>query len=661
MPFTKYANLDFDQIRDQIKDYLRANSNFSDFDFEGSNFSVLIDTLAYNTYISSFNANMVVNESFIESAALRENVVSLARNIGYTPRSRTASKSKISFSVNFSGSSQTVTLKAGLVCVGNTKNTSFVFSIPEDITTLSPLDNALDNQIGARTATFSDIDVYEGSYAVKKFNVEQSLDQRYIINNSSIDTSTLKVRVKGPQDQGLGNEFVRSDTIFKITSSSEIYFLQEVKDEQYELLFGDGVIGKQLETGSQIVASYIVTNGIDGNGVANFSFSGVLRGGSDERISPSNSIVVTTNQKAQGGTEIESIQSIKYFAPRTYSSQYRAVTASDYEAIVKQVFPDAESVSVVGGEEMTPPRFGEVEISIKPKNDYFVSDFNKGLILGRLKDYAVAGIKQSIVDLEILNVELDIFVYYNGSKVSSLENLKSSVSSTLSEFASSEDLNNFGGRFKYSKLLNVIDSTDTSITSNITKVKIRRDMKSSINNPSQYELCFGNQFHVNPNGANIKSTGFNVAGVPDVLYMTDTPGIISNNVNVTSNLAATEVFNRRPGASIRVETGVISFISIDENGVSSVKVQNAGSVNYKTGEINIFTVNIVNTVLPNGVIEVQAFPESNDVIGLENLYVELSIDKSTINMVKDTITSGEQVSGIGFPVTSSYSNGKLTR
>jgi hypothetical protein len=661
MPFTKYANLDFDQIRDQIKDYLRANSDFSDFDFEGSNFSVLIDTLAYNTYISSFNANMIVNESFIESAALRENVVSLARNIGYTPRSRTAAKSKISFSVKFSGSSQTVTLKAGLVCVGNTKNTSFVFSIPEDITATAPLDNALDNQIGARTALFSDIDVYEGSYAVKKFNVDQSLDQRFILDNASIDTSTLRVGIKGPLDQGIDNKFVRSDTVFKITSSSEIYFLQEVRDEKYELLFGDGVIGKKPETGSQIVASYIVTNGIEGNGVVNFSFSGVLRGSSDERISPTTSIVVTTNQKAQGGTEIESIQSIKYFAPKTYSSQYRAVTASDYEAIVKQVFPDAESVSVVGGEEMTPPRFGEVEISIKPKNDYFVSDFNKGLILGRLKDYAVAGIKQSIVDLEILNVELDIFVYYNGSKVSSLENLKSSVTSTLSEFSRSEDLNNFGGRFKYSKLLNVIDSTDTSITSNITKVKIRRNMKSSINNPAQYELCFGNQFHVNPAGANIKSTGFSVAGVPDILYMTDTPGIISNNVNVTSSLAATEVFNRRPGSSVRAETGVISFISIDENGVSSVKVQNAGSVNYKTGEINIFTVNIVNTVLSNGTIEVQAFPESNDVIGLENLFVELSIDKSTINMVKDTITSGEQVSGIGFPVTSSYSNGKLTR
>ena len=641
MPFTKYANLDFDQIRDQIKNYLRANSDFSDFDFEGSNFSVLIDTLAYNTYISAFNANMVVNESFIESAALRENVVSLARNIGYTPRSRTSAKSKVSFSVKFSGSSQTVTLKAGLVCVGSTKNTSFVFSIPEDITTISPLDNPLDNQIGARTATFSNIDVSQGSYAVKKFNVDQSLDQRFILDNSSIDTTTLRVRVKGPEDITIGDEFVRSDTLFKITSTSEIYFLQEVKDEKYELLFGDGVIGKKLETGSQIVASYIVTDGIEGNGVSSFNFSGVLRGSEEERISPTVSVVVTTNQKAQGGAEIESVQSIKYFAPRTYSSQYRAVTASDYEAIVKQIFPDAESVSVVGGEEMTPPRFGEVEISIKPKNDYFISDFNKGFILGKLKDYAVAGIKQTIVDLEILYVELDTFVYYNGSKVSSLENLKSAVTSTLSEFSKSEDLNNFGGRFKYSKLLNIVDSTDGAITSNITKVKIRRNMRTITNNPAQYELCFGNQFHVENDGFNIKSTGFNVAGIPDILYMTDTPTIVT--------------------AGVTPESGVVSFIAIDQNGVSSTKVQNAGTVDYKTGEINIFTVNIVNTVLPNGIVEVQAFPESNDVIGLENLYVELSIDKSTINMVKDTITSGEQVSGIGFPVTSSYSNGKLTR
>lgn len=636
MPFTKYANLDFDQIRDQIKEYLRANSDFTDFDFEGSNFSVLIDTLAYNTYINAFNANMVVNESFLESAALRENVVSLARNIGYLPKSRTASRAKISFSVSFVGSTQTVTLKAGLVCVGSTKNTSFVFSIPEDITTISPLDDPLDNQNGARTATFSDVEIYQGSYASKKFNVDASLDQRFIIDNSYVDTDTLRVRVKGPNDTSSGNEYLRSSSLISVTSQSEIYFLQEVKDEKYELLFGDGIIGKKLETGGQIVSTFIVTDGIEGNGVTNFSFSGVLRGSENERISPSTTINVTTDQKAQGGAEIESLQSIKYFAPATYASQYRAVTASDYETIVKQIFPEASSVSVVGGEEMTPPKFGEVVISIKPKNGYFVSDFNKNVILNRLKDYSVAGIKQTIVDLEVLSIELDCFVYYNNSKVSSIEDLKSAVSSTLSDFASSEDLNNFGGRFKYSKLLKVIDSTSTSITSNITKVKIRRDLKTILNRPSQYELCFGNRFHVVASGANIKSTGFNISGFSETLYMTDTP-------------------------NADMLTGVISFISIDDNGVSQIVVQDAGYVDYVTGEVNIYSANITNTEIGSGIIEVQAFPESNDVIGLTNLYVELSIGKSTINMVKDTISSGEQISGIGFPVTSSYSNGNLTR
>jgi len=636
MPFTKYTNLDFEQIKDQIKDYLRANSDFTDFDFEGSNFSVLIDTLAYNTYITAFNANMAVNESFIDSATLRENVVSLARNIGYVPRSRTASKAKISFQVKFNGESPTVTLKAGLVCVGTTKNSSFVFSIPEDITTTSPLDNPTDGLIGDRTATFTNIDIYQGSYATKKFNVDTSLDQRFIINNSFVDTATLIVRVKGPGDPTAGKQYVKADGIVNVKAGSEIYFVQEVKDEKYELLFGDGILGKKLETGSQIVTSYIVTDGIEGNDVTNFSFSGVLRGSSDQNISPLGSITVSTTSKAQGGTEIESLQSVKYFAPKTYSSQYRAVTASDYESIVKLIYPDAESVSVVGGEELNPPKFGEVQISIKPKNDYFISDFNKQSILNRLKNYSLAGIKQSIVDIEVLSIELDCFVYYNSSKVTSVNDLKSSVSSTLGTFSESEDLNNFGGRFKYSKLLKIVDDTSPAITSNITKVKIRRDMKSQLNQPAQYELCFGNKFHVVSTGRNIKSTGFFISGVSQRLYMTDTP-------------------------NDDMKTGIISFIQIDTNGNPSTAVQNAGIVDYQLGEVRLFTTNIISTDLPSGIVEVQAFPESNDVIGLTNLFVELSVSKSTINMVKDTISSGEQVSGIGFPVTSSYSNGNLTR
>lgn len=636
MPFTKYTNLDFDQIKDQIKDYLRANSDFTDFDFEGSNFSVLIDTLAYNTYITAFNANMAVNESFLDSATLRENVVSLARNIGYVPRSRTASKATVSFQVKFNGESSTVTLKAGLVCVGTTKNSSFVFSIPEDITAVATLDDPTDGLIGDRTATFSNIEIYQGSYATRKFNIDTSLDQRFIIENSFVDTATLIVKVKGPSDTGSGNEYIKAEGLVNINALSEIYFVQEVKDEKYELLFGDGILGKKLETGGQIVASYIITDGIEGNDVTNFSFSGVLRGATDQPISPIGSITVTTNSKAQGGTEIESLQSVKYFAPKTYSSQYRAVTASDYESIVKLIYPDAESVSAVGGEELDPPKFGEVQISIKPKNDYFISDFNKQSILNQLKNYSLAGIKQTIVDIEVLSIELDTFVYYNSSKVTSVNELKSNISSTLSAFSESEDLNNFGGRFKYSKLLKIIDDTSSAITSNITKVKIRRDMKSQLNQPAQYELCFGNKFHVISSGKNIKSTGFNISGVSGKVYMTDTP-------------------------NEDMKTGIISFVQIDTDGNPVTVTQNAGIVDYVIGEVRLFTVNITNTDLPSGIVEVQAFPESNDVIGLTNLFVELSIDKSTINMVKDTISSGEQVSGIGFPVTSSYSNGNLTR
>lgn len=664
MPFTKYANLDFDQIKQSIKDYLRANSDFSDFDFEGSNFSVLLDTLAYNTYITAFNANMTVNESFIESASLRENVVSLARNIGYVPRSRTAAKAQISFQVKYFGSSPTVTLKAGLVCVGNTENSNYVFSISEDITTTAPLDNPTGALTGNRTATFNNITINQGTFAKRTFRVDTSLDQRFILENSFVDTETIRVRVKGPADTGIGDEFVRVDNIVQINKDSKIYFIQEVKDERYELLFGDDILGKKLENDSSIVVGYIITDGSTGNGVSSFSFAGTMKGSSNENIIPASTPTVTVSQKSQGGTEIESVQSIKYFAPRTYSSQYRAVTARDYETIVKQIYPQAESVSVVGGEELNPPRFGEVEISIKPKNEYFVSDFNKQLILNQLKQYSLAGIRQSIVDLEILTIEIDSFVYYNNSKVTNIEDLKASVSATLSDFADSEDLNNFGGRFKYSKLLNVIDNTNTAITSNITKVKIRRDLKATINRPAQYELCFGNQFHVEKTGNNIKSTGFTISGIPDTLYMTDTPSLTTQGGDITDSFAASELFTRRPTAGatgVTAKTGVISFVKIGENGQFVTVVQSAGSVDYMTGEINIFTTNIINTQIPGGIIEIQAFPESNDIIGLQNLFVELSTAKSTINMVKDTISSGEQISGIGFPVTSSYSNGKLTR
>ena len=628
MPFTKFTNLDYDQIKTQIKDYLRANSSFTDFDFEGSNFSVLIDTLAYNTYITAFNSNMTVNESFLDSATLRENVVSLARNIGYVPRSRTAAKAEISFDVTIGDiDTDTLDLEAGLVCVGNTNDTNYIFSIPERIVTTVDAN---------RNASFSNITVYQGTFLQKSFVFDGSLDQRFILENPNIDSSTIVVRIRDSvNDVSEGREYQVADNILNINSTSEIYLIQEVQDEKYELLFGDGFFGKKLANGNVIDVSYIVTDGKDGNGASNFTFAGRFKDDTGKTEVPTNSITITTSQNAINGAEIESVNSIKYFAPRIYSSQYRAVTARDYEAIIQNIYPNTESVSVVGGEELDPPQFGNVVISIKPKNGDYISDFDRNNILSKLKQYSLSGINQKIIDLKVLFVEIDSTVYYDTAKVTNVNDLKSRVSASLSTFRTS-NINKFGGRFKYSKVCQIIDNVDDAITSNITKVIIRRNMKSLINQTAQYELCFGNKFHVNTKGFNIKSTGFTIAGNTTTCYFTDVPKTDT--------------------------TGTISIVKdSSEDGNYEVVVKSAGTVDYDKGEIMINTINITSTSEPNNIIEIQAVPDSNDVIGLSDLYLDFAVSKSTINMVKDTITSGEQISGIGYKSTSSYLNGELKR
>ena len=628
MPITKFTNLDFDQIKTQIKDYLRANSSFTDFDFEGSNFSVLIDTLAYNTYITAFNSNMTVNESFLDSATLRENVVSLARNIGYVPRSRAAAKAEISFSVQINDIlTSTLDLEAGLVCVGNTNDTNYIFSIPERVVTTVDAN---------QTATFSNITVYQGSYLQKSFVVDGSLDQRFLLDNPYIDSSTIVVRIRDSvNDISEGREYIAADNILNIDKTSEIYLLQEVQDEKYELLFGDGFFGKKLENGNVIDVSYIITDGKDGNGASNFVFSGRFKDDQGKVEVPTNSITITTNQNAINGTDIESVDSIKYFAPRIYSSQYRAVTARDYEAIIQNIYPNTESVSVVGGEELDPPQFGNVVISIKPKNGDYISDFDRSNILSKLKQYSLSGINQQIIDLKVLFVEIDSAVYYNSSQVTNINNLKSRITNTLNTFRSS-NINKFGGRFKYSKVCQTIDNVDDAVTSNITRVIIRRNLKALINQFAQYELCFGNKFHINPEGFNIKSTGFKISGSNDIYYFTDVPKTDT--------------------------TGTISIVKDSAgDGTYTVYVKSAGTVDYTKGEVIINTVNITSTVEPNNIVEIQAVPESNDIIGLSDLYLDFSVSKSTINMIKDTITSGEQISGIGYKSTSSYLNGELKR
>ena len=645
MPTTKFTNLDFDQIKTSIKSYLRANSDFDGFDFDGSNFSVLLDTLAYNTYITAFNSNMIVNESFLDSATLRENVVSLARNIGYMPRSRSAAKAEVSFKLNIGSTNppETVELKRGLVCVGSINESSYTFSISENIT--KQVVNEGDTSNPDYVVNFDNLLLSQGTFLTKQFKFDNSLDQKFILDNSFVDTSTIHVYVKKEGETGLGKEYFISDDISEIDSNSRVFFLQEVQDEKYEIRFGDGLIGKKLGTatgddGSIITIDYITSDGEEGNGAANFSFTGNLTNTSTgNSIDVTSTPTVTTIEAAQGGSDIEPIDSIKYYSPKIYSSQNRAVTPRDYEAIIKKIFPETESVSIVGGEELDPPEFGTVQISIKPKSATYISDFTKSRILSQIKKYSVAGINQKIIDLKILYVELDVSAYYNYSQVSTEDTLQSKIINSLTKYSQSVNFNRFGGRFKYSKMLQVIDKTDTAITSNITKVIIRRDLKASINQFAQYELCFGNRFHIDPNGYNIKSTGFFIPGESSPVYLTDIPN--ADGV-----------------------TGVLSIVKPIENQEIRVVSKSAGIVDYIHGEVKLTTINIIGTEKPNNIIEVQAFPESNDVVGLRDLYLALSVSTSTINMLRDVIASGDEISGTQFVrdyYTSSYSNGNLIR
>ena len=626
MAFGQYVNLDFDQIKTSIRDYLRANTNFTDYDFEGSNLSIIIDALAYNTYITAYNTNMAANECFLDSATLRENVVALARNIGYVPRSRRSARAKISFFVSGLTETSTLTLNSGLVCNGAGNATNFLFSIPEPITV--PVVNGF--------AEFNNVEIYEGTLINQNFTVNTSLyNQRYILNNSFIDTSTIRVKVRPTSESSATVTYKQIDNIVGITSTSSSYLLQEIEDERYELIFGDNVIGKRLSNNNYITVSYIVTDGQDGNGANSFSFVGNITNQDGASINAANISGVQTIENSRDGDEIESISSIKYYAPRIYSSQYRAVTASDYESVLGYIYPNVESVTAYGGEELSPPRFGKVFISVKPRNGDFLSDETKRELVQRLKSYAVAGIVPEFVDLKYLYVEIQTFVYYNTNLNDDPNNLKTGVSNALTQYSRSIDVNKFGGRFKYSKVTCLVDSVDSSITSNITRVLIRRNLKAVLGQFAQYEVCFGNMFHTQESAYNVVSTGFTIEGVTGTVYLAD------------------EVINR--------EKGRIFFFTYTEGGTPNIVKKNAGTVDYMHGEVLIDTVNILSTVIANNVVEIQAIPHSNDIVGLRDLYVKFDMTNTTIEMIPDLIASGENTSGSRFVHTHSYYTPTFTR
>tara|TARA_B100001939_G_scaffold346829_1_gene366673 strand:+ start:343 stop:2388 length:2046 start_codon:yes stop_codon:yes gene_type:complete len=644
MPLVNFANLDFDQIKESIKDYLRTNSNFTDYDFEGSNLSTIIDTLAYNTYITSYNANMVSNEVFIDSATLRENVVSLARNIGYVPRSRKSSVANVSFVVNASGTTAVaLTLKAGAVLTSRStqsdRNKNYIFSIPNDITVPVESDGF---------ARFN-IDVYEGTFLTQTFTVDTgNPQQKFILPNSGIDTDTLSVIVKDTEVSTVSRKFELFDSLFNVTKDTRCYFIHEISQERYELLFGDGIFGVKLDNNNFVQATYIVSNGSAANNINNFTYIGNIVDNNGASVSQGVSIV-STNVPSYGGKEIESVESVKKYAPQIYASQNRAVTAADYEALVPQIYPEAESVSAFGGEDLNPPEFGKVFISIKPYNGVFLSTAIKQNLQQHIKKYTVAGIRPEIIDLKYLYVEADVEAYYNPNKAPSGSFVQNLVTQNIAKYADSSELNQFGARFKYSKFQKVVDSSNESMTSNITTIKMRRDMQARLNTFAEYELCFGNRFHVKNHGHspvydgtllgyNIRSTGFTVSGISGTVYLGDRP---------TGNL----------------KKGTVFLFKLNSPTEPIIVKQNVGTIDYIKGEIRLNPINIISTQVNKNspIVEVSANPFSNDVIGLQDLFLQLDVNNTTVSAVSDNISSGNDVSGTNYIVSSSYSVNTLVR
>ena len=640
MPLVNFSNLDFDQVKTSLKEYLRSNSNFTDYDFEGSNLSTIIDVLAYNTYITSYNANMVANEVFIDSATLRENVVALARNIGYVPRSRKAATASVSFFVDtldITPSPATLTLKKGVIATtsGSFASQSFVFSILEDVT-VPVFDNI---------ASFDELVVYEGVLLESNFTYSATNpNQKFILPNAGIDSDLIRVSVKTNQFSTAAAKYSLQDSLFDINGESRVYYLQEIEDERYELIFGDNIFGKALEEGNYVTANYIVTNGDSANGISQFNFGGRVtytRNGVEYNVTSGISLL-STGLIAAGGENIETVESVKKYATRIYATQNRALTSNDYETLIpSKIYPETESISVFGGEELIPPQYGKVFISIKPRFGDYLPNLIKENIKLKLKKFAVAGIVPEILDLKYLYIESDSKVYYNTNLTPSSELVSTVVQNNVQKYSESTELNKYGARFKYSKFLKIIDDSHDSITSNITTIQMRRDLRVTLNALVEYQIGFGNAFYIKSmNGYNIKTSAFRIDGINSDVYISDLPDT-----------------NRETG-----ELFLFSVPSVNSTSASILR-RNIGTINYKQGILTLNPINILGGKIKDGqtIIEISGSPKSNDVVGLQDLYLQLEVGSSNFETIVDEIASGLDPSASNYIVTSSYADGMLVR
>ena len=595
MSYVQINNLDFNEIRTALIEYLRAESDFTDYDFEGSTLSVLIDLLAYNTYYTAFNTNLVVNELFLSSATLRDNVVALAKQLGYKPKSITAPVAYVNFDVNFTGSvPDTIFLRKG---------TGFTTIFDDNLYQYVAIDDHEASVISG-VASFRNIPIYEGTIVTNSYSVNTALNsQRFTIDNPGSDITSIRVKVYPSQNSTSFEIYELSDNILNVNKNSSIFFVEEIEDEKYEVFFGDGILGKKLENNQFIEVSYLVTNGPATNGARTFTFAGVLEDVNKNSNYPVNiSVLNSLTIPADGGENIEAISNIKFNAPKYFGVQDRAVTAQDYASIIvgKNIYPAIADIITYGGEEERNPEYGKVKIVIKPKNSAFLSSFTKQEIVRKLKPYMVGSVTADILDPSIVYIELDSIIYYSRVKTNQKpEEIRTKIISTLEKYINTSDTEKFNGKFRYSKFIGVIDDADKSINSNHTTIIIRKDVYPLINTTTFYEVCYQNAFYQDCVGPSVFSTGFTISEYPnDTVYFED------NN-------------------------GKIVLYKIDSTtGDKIVLNDSIGTVDYEKGEIMMYDLTVIRSVFSDNRIEIRVKPLSKDINASRNVYLDVDLSNS---------------------------------
>ena len=603
MPYSQLNQLDFNNIKNSLKEYLRANSDFTDYDFEGSTLSQLLDVLAYNTYYTAFNTNMVVNEMFLDSATLRDNVVAIAKQLGYRPKSATASKAVVTANLSYTSPNAptTAVIRRGKAFTAIFDNTVYQYSVLDDVKT--PVNNGI--------AIFENVEIYSGNI-VTDFHTVQSVmrNQRFILKNQNIDTTTIRVKVFQSQQSTAFELYDYAENILNVNPESKVFFLTEIEDENYEVKFGDGVFGRKLLNGEYIEISYLTTPGPATNGAKIFSFNALVED-QDSTVTNINALSINVNSiqtvsTSSGGEFSESLDRIKFNAAKSYATQDRAVTAEDYKAIVRNLYPSVADITAFGGEEDSPPEYGVVKIVIKPKYATTFTSFTKNELEKKLKKYSVASVTPKIVDPSILYVELTSKIYYDTNLTTyKSDKIKSLTIRNIEDYIVLSDTEKFNGKFRYSKFVGVIDDSDTSIKSNLTSITMRKDFYPAINSKFYYEICFKNPI-MQDDMPTITSTGFTVREFPlDTVYIED-------------------------------RSGKLVLYKLDSiTGDKKVLRPNLGEIDYATGELRMYDLIILKGSFNDDKIEIRAMPAENDIVSAREMFLDVDITKSKFTIIQE--------------------------